>query len=462
MANIRLHNGKHLTLDDRIKIETGANSGDSLKVIADSIHKDPTTVKREILTHRKPEEPLSMYPVDCAYFRTCKLKTKATRECLSKSCVSYTAFTCKRRDKSPGVCNKCSQTSQCHYLRLKYKASAAEEEYTQNLHDSRAGVNLTEEEAKQYGAIIAPLLKQGQSPEHVIHSHEKELPFCERTLYNYIHLGVFKCVDVNAMDLRNATSRKPRKRWKLKKSVNVQYRKRKDNAYLKGRTHSDYMAYRSKHPEVTRYVEMDTVYNRVSGPFLLTLKFMPYQCQIAVYHEKKTAQSTVDALHLLEKTMGKETFQKYFGLILTDRGSEFAAADEIEHSEDKTVRCRVFYCDAMQSCQKASCENNHHKIRYVLPKKRKFEDLGMVSQEAANFMCSHINSLKLESIEHKSPLDLIQECAPDLFEFLKKWGLKVIAPDKVYLKPDLLTRVFKEENETSEQQEKAPAAQVPD
>ena len=39
---------KHLTLSDRISIEKGLNNSDSFAEIARTIHKDPTTVSKEV------------------------------------------------------------------------------------------------------------------------------------------------------------------------------------------------------------------------------------------------------------------------------------------------------------------------------------------------------------------------------------------------------------------------------
>ena len=52
-------------------------------------------------------------------------------------------------------------------------------DYRTTLIDSREGVNLTVQEAKQMAAIIAPLLKQGQSPYQIVTNHP-ELDISEK------------------------------------------------------------------------------------------------------------------------------------------------------------------------------------------------------------------------------------------------------------------------------------------
>ena len=61
------------------------------------------------------------------------------------------------------------------------------------LTDSRQGVNLTVQEAKDMAAIIGPLLRQGQSPYQIVTDHP-ELGISERTLYNYIKGGALQAV----------------------------------------------------------------------------------------------------------------------------------------------------------------------------------------------------------------------------------------------------------------------------
>ena len=99
--------------------------------------------------------------------------------------------------------------------------------------------------------------------------------------------------------------------------------------------------------------QMDTVYNdETNGPFLQTFKFICAGILFAIYHERKTALSMKEGVDLLEEILGKEIFRKYVHVLLTDRGSEFSAAEAIETDTDGSRRTRVFYCDPMQSGQK--------------------------------------------------------------------------------------------------------------
>lgn len=48
---------------------------------------------------------------------------------------------------------------------------------------------------------------------------------------------------------------------------------------------------------------------------------------------------------LFESILGTELFEKEVEVLLTDRGSEFTMAEEIEKREDRSRRTRVFYCE---------------------------------------------------------------------------------------------------------------------
>lgn len=307
-------------------------------------------------------------------------------------------------------------------------------DYLTTLVDSREGVNLTSQEAKAMADIIKPLLAQGQSPFQIVTNHP-ELGISEKTLYNYIEGDVFhQIADITVMDLRRQVSRK----ISAKKSKG--YKKRADRKYLKGRTYKDYREYISEYPDVF-VTQMDTVYNdEAGGPFIQTFKFVNAGVLFAVYHEAKTAQAMKDGVDLLESVLGTGLFRKYVHVLLTDRGSEFTAADAMEAGAGGTRRTRVFYCDPMQSGQKGSLENKHIELRYILPKGTDLRGLGLTGQEALNLALSHVNSAPVEKLGGKSPLDLADFMYHDLYEKLEAFGIHNIEKDKVILKPYLLKK----------------------
>ena len=125
-------------------------------------------------------------------------------------------------------------------------------------------------------------------------------------------------------------------------------------------------------------------------------------------------------------------------VLLTDRGSEFYAAKDMETGVDCTTRTRIFYCDPMQSGQKGSIENNHIQLRYILPKQTDLVSLGLTDQDALNLVLSHLNSAPVEKFGGKSPLEVASFMYHNLYERLISYGIKEIEKDRIVLKPYLL------------------------
>ena len=416
----------HLTLEERRIILAGITNGSTKTAIAQTIGKDKSTVGKEIRLHRTLTYKCKM-PLECNHYKKCVYGRQCTPDC-----PEYSPFHCSRRDRSPGACNGCSDWSRCRFDKYQYSPEEAHRDYRTTLTDSREGVNLTVQEAKQMAAVIAPLLKQGQSPYQIVTNHP-ELGISEKTLYNYIENGVFhEIAGITVMDLRWQVSRRlPKKKAKT-------YKKRTDRKYLQGRTYKDYQSYLSEHPEVF-VAQMDTVYNdETNGPFLQTFKFVRAGIILALYRDEKTAASMKEGIDILESILGEEVFHKYVHVLLTDRGAEFSAAEAMETSSDGTRRTRVFYCDPMRSGQKGTLENKHIELRYILPKGTVLRGLGLTGQSELNLVLSHINSSPCELLGNKSPLELTEFMYQDLYGKLLAFGIHPIEKDRIILKPYLL------------------------
>ena len=399
----------HLTLEERRIILAGITNGSTKTAIAQTIGKDKSTVGKEIRLHRTLTYKCKM-PLECNHYKKCVYGRQCTPDC-----PEYSPFHCSRRDRSPGACNGCSDWSRCRFDKIQYSPEEAHRDYRTTLTDSREGVNLTVQEAKQMASVIAPLLKQGQSPYQIVTNHP-ELGISEKTLYNYIENGVFhEIAGITVLDLRRQVSRRlPKKKAKT-------YKKRTD------RKSEVFVA------------QMDTVYNdETNGPFLQTFKFVRAGILLALYRDEKTAASMKEGVDILESILGAELFHKYVHVLLTDRGAEFSAAEAMETSSDGTRRTRVFYCDPMRSGQKGTLENKHIELRYILPKGTDLRGLGLTGQSELNLVLSHINSSPCELLGNKSPLELTEFMYQDLYEKLLAFGVHPIEKDRIILKPYLL------------------------
>ena len=281
---------KHLTMEERNIIEQGIKNNSSKAAIAETLGKDKSTIGKEIALHRVLKHKCAM-PLECAVYRKCKLG----RAC-KPSCTKFVPFYCKRRDRTPGACNGCDKLRSCHFDHYMYIPSDAHHDYRMTLVTSREGINYSEDEVKQIGKMIEPLIKQGLSPYAILQIHP-EINMSEKTIYTFIESNVFKNAGINliALDLRRQVGRKQMK----KKEKNI-YKERKDRKYLNGRLYSDYQSFMEQNPNAS-VVQMDTVYNNVSdGPFMQTFKFIRYSFTIIIFHTEKTAQAMYEGILLLE------------------------------------------------------------------------------------------------------------------------------------------------------------------
>lgn len=416
-------NNKHLLLEDRLTIQKGLHDGLSKSAIARNINKHRSTVCKEVNNHKyiyKKKFSRKTIIHDCLYLNECGLKY------CDKPCGKYVMMTCTRRDKI-GVCNGCSEFSSCRLTKYHYDATKSFKTYRETLSDSREGVNLTTSQAKELGDFIKPLISNGISPYAITLNNRNIIGICEKTLYNYLDQGVFSQNGLYNLDLRRKVSMKIRKAIKSKP--------RESRSYLKNRMYRDFELYKAQTPN-TSIVEMDTVYNDVSnGPFIQTFYLVNYDILIALYHENKTAETMFNGVKLIKSMIGEHYFNKYFGILLTDRGSEFSKADEIEN-----LGTKVFYCDPMCSWQKPNVENSHLRLRYILPKEKDLFNLGLQSQEDLNLIISHINSYSVESLFGKNPIETFAFFQPDERELLTKLGIMKIDPNDINLTPSLIKK----------------------
>ena len=411
----------HLTLSERISIQMGIGNRATKVAIARTIGKDPTTVAKEIRKHRfmKPRNTFN-YPTICIHRFNCK-GCKSTEN----KCSRYEEQLCSQRDKSPGACNGCSKLKSCKLDKYYYDARKAEKAYRRELVGARSGINTDEEELKRVGEILSPLVNNGQSVYQALQGHP-EISFCEKTIYNYIGRGVFKPYGLNEFSLKEQVNRR------LSKSKIV-YKKRDDRSYLEGRKYADYLKFKEENPDIPT-VEMDTVYNHASGPYIQTMLFENSKFMIGFIHQEKTAASMAATFNYLEDILSIEVLKNLIPLCLTDRGPEFQKPELSEYSSvTGELRLRLFYCDPQQSVQKPHVENNHNYIRDILKNDASFK--GITNEDLA-LIFSHINNTPRKSLNGKTPYEVFTFIYTE--EITRKLQIKKLQPDEVILHPDLL------------------------
>ena len=87
--------------------------------------------------------------------------------------------------------------------------------------------------------------------------------------------------------------------------------------------------------------------------------------------QHRTSEEMSESLNYFQELLGDEMYKKLFGLLLTDRGSEFAKPELFEvNTETGEVRSNIFYCDAQMPSQNPHVKNNHEFIRDIILKKK--------------------------------------------------------------------------------------------
>jgi IS30 family transposase len=429
---------KHLTLSDRILIEKGLNGSLSFTEIGRQIHKDPTTVSKEVRRHTKVKEFNGYGNIPCQanadIHSRCTLKHACgdmdcdltCRQCrsfrCSDICKEYRPQQCERLNKAPYVCNGCGKRVNCRMDKKLYSSKYADDCYRELLSSSREGINQTPESIQRMNDILTPLVQKGQSIAHIYATHADDMKCSRRTVYEYIDAGVF--------DVRNIDLRRKVKYRKRKKPTDTSA---KDRSYRKGHNYEDFRKRVEKSPEAS-VVEMDCVEgSKTSRKVLLTMTFRRTHLVLIFLLASQTQEEVLRVFNLLEERLGTVLFRRVFEIILTDGGTEFANREGLERSSGKGTRTTVYYCDPYSFWQKGCCEKNHEYIRYVRKKGSSFDDL---EQSDVDLLANHINSTKRDSLNGHSPFELSQMLLDE--KLLTVMNYRAVAPDDVMLTPELL------------------------
>ena len=432
---------KHLSEDERYKIQYGLDQKKSFKQIAREVGRDCTTVSKEVRSRRIFKQTGAYGSVfnDCQARVGCQAsdlcgdpscRKKLCKRCPKKECRKlcgdYVKEICQKREKPPSVCNGCEKRNRCTLEKALYYARGAQAEYENVLSESRSGICADENEVSRLDNYISPLLKNGQSIHHILVNSNGNAMWSEKTIYKYVGMGLLKAGN---LDLRRKVRFRPRK--SKHESLKV------DKSCYIGRTLEDYHKYIYDNPRV-HTVEMDTVHGKVGGKCLLTLHFVNAKFMLAYILDACTAAAVKNAFSHIRGVLGTELYSELFQVLLGDRGSEFSDPKSIEFDEEGEWVSRVFYCDPQQSQQKGALENNHRLIRYVIPKGVAIDPY--VQQDISTMM-DHINSYGREELKDRTPYHM--------FEFLygkegnnviKKLGVNLILHDKIILRPSLLKK----------------------
>ena len=439
MATKSTGNKKHLTLADRAAIEHGISCGENFSQIARRIHKDSSTISKEIRRHlfRVPhfQNEVQRKRSECEHYQNCDRQQLCGNhschslcwKCRSKRCSLYcpdfTPKLCDRLKKPPYVCNNCPRIRSCSHDFYFYRANYANDTYCEIRSSSRSGINQTPESLEHLDRLVSPLLRLGQPLSHIYASNQDSVPCSIRTLYNYIDQGYFTALN---LDL-------PRKvRYKKRRKA----RRDPDNTgYREDRSYQDFEKYMENHPD-TNVVELDVVEGAggKSEKVLLTMLFRNCNLMLIFLMDSDRRDNVKEVFQRIYCHLGADLYQRLFPVLLTDNGSSFKDPDIFERPDGELLS-RVFYCDPMASWQKGRLEKNHEFIRYILPKGITFANL---DQTQVTLVANHINSIARASLNGCTPFELAQLLIDR--KLLDLCRLERIPAKQVILKPSLLKK----------------------
>lgn len=394
----------HLSYEDRKNIEDGLNENKSINQISKEINRSHSSILREIDRNKKYSKPSAWN------------NYKINHPDLDLSC--------ERLKHSPYVCNGCKSRSGCRKVRWTYYAREADNSYKEVKSEARKGINLTPEEVYKINSILTPLIKKGQTINHLYINHPDILDFSKPSFYNYVNNGVF---EFSPLDFPRIVKYKKRKNSKNRRT-------RKEREILINRKYDDFQKFISNHPDFN-IVEMDTVEGlKDENDCFLTLLWRKSKFMLIFKLESQTSEEVTRIFNILQTLIPYDDYKRLFEVILTDNGHEFFDVLNIEcmHSTGEQVT-KLFFCDPHMSCQKGMIEKNHEFIRYILPKGSSFKN---ITQEDCDLFMNNINSLCRDSLNGKSPYEaMLFLCDEYVLKFLNCYYIK---PDEVILNDSLL------------------------
>lgn len=394
----------HLSYEDRKNIEDGLNENKSINQISKEINRSHSSILREIDRNKKYSEPSAWN------------NYKINHPDLDLSC--------ERLKHSPYVCNGCKSRSGCRKVRWTYYAREADNSYKEVKSEARKGINLTPEEVYKINSVLTPLIKKGQTINHLYINHPDILDFSKPSFYNYVNNGVF---EFSPLDFPRIVKYKKRKNSKNRRT-------RKEREILINRKHDDFQKFISNHPDFN-IVEMDTVKGlKDENDCFLTLLWRKSKFMLIFKLESQTSEEVSRIFNILQTLIPYDDYKRLFEVILTDNGHEFFDVLNIEcmHSTGEQVT-KLFFCDPHMSCQKGMIEKNHEFIRYILPKGSSFKN---ITQEDCDLFMNNINSLCRDSLNGKSPYEAMLFLCDEYV--LKSLNCYYIKPDEVILNDSLL------------------------
>ena len=382
---------RHLSTEDRIKIQGYIEIGKNISEIARILGFNKSTISREIRNRSNN--------------------------------ILGGSFPCSIRDKI-GLCNTCTKQGICSRYKSFYDYERARKDAYKKLKESRAKSYLNKVDIKYINDTISPLIKENkQGIRHIYYSDDKLRSLCsESTIRRLIFRGE---LSVKAHELKLYVRRKDRK---YPKKDDVYHIKKAQN--LIGRTYSDYLEYIKNNKE-RNIVEFDSVIGkREDNKAILTITFPKYSFQFGLLIDKGSPTSVINKLKALLRNVNINVRDALFQVLLSDNGSEFSSFYELE---ELSSSIKVFYTRPNVATDKSRCERNHEFVRDKFPKGKSLDN---VTQEMLDDAFSNINSYVRKKLKNKTPYDALTEAFKEdiTVPFYKVIKIKRIENKKVNMR----------------------------
>lgn len=241
------------------------------------------------------------------------------------------------------------------------------------------------------------IINEKWSPETVIgyiNTHPDlnfQTEICFKTLYNYIHAGLF--LNVRESDLKHYH----KKKQKQGKEIALHN--------IRGKSITE-RPEEIKDREEFGHWEMDTVIGqRDKKSCLLVLSERKTRTEIIRKIKSKSQDAVKAALDQIEKKLGSDQFREQFKTITTDNGVEFLNAEKIETSIDGGKRTISYYCHPYSSWERGTNENINKMIRRWIPKG---EDITLYTDQQIAYIEHWINAFPRKIFNFRSSRDMLR------------------------------------------------------
>lgn len=282
----------------------------------------------------------------------------------------------------------------------RYNPDGAEERYRRLKREKGRGLKIGND-MKFVNFVEDMILNHKYSPAAVLMKIEQEnLQFdtkiCLSTLYNYIRQGVFLHVELKAC---------PSPRHKRKKKVLGTPKQKRVSRGTSIEKRPEEVNERN----TVGHWEMDTVVGPQgkSHKCLLVLSERKLRYEIIEILDSKTSAEVIRALDRIERRLGEKKFRELFKSITVDNGPEFNDFEGIERSRrNRKNRTKVYYCHPYSFYERGLNENQNLFIRRFIPKGMNFDDL---TNKEVKEIERWINTYPRKLFEGKSAQQLYEE-----------------------------------------------------